>query len=390
MVRAMGIDPGTGSFDIVVVEKNNVVWERSVPTSVLIKNPGIILDYIREAGFVDIIIGPSGYGTPIVCNNDIIDPVVFASEVLLLTSIDDIERGVLNNELGMYVYKSLLDVVKQLWLSNYNVCYIPSVIQLPTIPLFRKINKIDMGTVDKLASTILAIYDQSVEYGIDYSETNFILVETGFGYNAVIGVSRGRIVDGYGGTLVSNGMLTIGSIDGEVVVLGREWSRVDLFNGGVLTICNTTSIEEALLIRSKNSLCNEGFKAMYDELIKNIMRVSVSIGKPREVLLSGRLIRYSELRDELIDLIGKYFSVRIVNSLKGAYRSKESGQGYAIIGEGLLKGYFGDLIDIVELKNARGTVLDYVYHPRLRKARDRLVNAIKSSLKKSVYERILS
>ncbi|MEM4618809.1 MAG: DUF1464 family protein, partial [Desulfurococcaceae archaeon] len=101
MVRAMGIDPGTGSFDIVVVEKNNVVWERSVPTSVLIKNPGIILDFIREAGFVDIIIGPSGYGTPIVCNNDIIDPVVFASEVLLLTSIDDIERGVLNNELGM-------------------------------------------------------------------------------------------------------------------------------------------------------------------------------------------------------------------------------------------------------------------------------------------------
>ncbi len=74
MAKALGIDPGTGSFDLVLISEDKVVWEKSIPTIEIARSPKVLLDAIREAGEVDIIAGLSGYGTPIVCNKDIIDP----------------------------------------------------------------------------------------------------------------------------------------------------------------------------------------------------------------------------------------------------------------------------------------------------------------------------
>ena len=157
MVRALGVDPGTRSFDLVVVEGPRVVWEKSIDTVEVAQNPQKLLKAIEEASPVDIVAGPSGYGTPVVCNEDIVDVKRFALEILLLSTERDIEEGLSRGELGIAVYSALARVVEALWRSGLRVCYIPSVILLPTVPIHRKLNRVDMGTADKLAVTALAI-----------------------------------------------------------------------------------------------------------------------------------------------------------------------------------------------------------------------------------------
>jgi predicted butyrate kinase (DUF1464 family) len=387
LARALGIDPGTASFDLVVVDGERIVWEESIPSSVVAENPGVLVEAVNRAGRVDIIAGPSGYGSPVICNDEIVDPYTYALEVLLLTRREDLEEGFRRGEKGIYVYKALADTVVEFWRRGLNVCYIPSIILLPTIPLYRKLNRLDMGTADKLAVTALALYDHSREYGVGYEDSSFILVEMGFGYNAVIGVRNGLVVDGYGGTLTPMGFLTIGSLDVEVAVIGGEWRRHDVFYGGVSSICGTTSIEEALEKRSSDELCDAAFKAMIEGIERNVLILIQNIGKPREIILSGRLTRYNEILDEVSNTLGKYLPVRKLRGLPGSKISKEAGQGYALIGEGLAHGYFEKLVKHMKILEARGTVLDYIYHPRIVNARKKLYNAIKKSIKKeSLYK----
>lgn len=388
MARALGIDPGTKSFDLVLVDGERVVWEESIETSDIARDPMKLVEGIEEAGDYDLIAGPSGYGTPIVCNEDIVDPRTFALEILLLTPSSDVEEGVKKSDPGMMVYKALADVVEALWRTRRRVCYIPSVILLPTIPRYRKINKLDMGTADKMAIAVLGVYDQARRLGIDYSKTSFILVEMGYGYNAVIGVKEGRIVDGLGGTLTPTGFLTIGPIDAELVVAGRNWSRLDVFHGGASDICSTYSVEEFLEKKDKDSICSDAYESMMESIVKNVHAISYSVKKPREIIISGRLTRYKEVREDLTSRLSEIAPVARIKGLPGAKISKEAAQGYAVVGEGIAGGFFKKLVEHMKILEARGTTMDYAYHPRLRGARQRVYRAYSTSVKKEVLVKI--
>ncbi len=373
MARVLGIDPGTGSFDLVVIDGDYVVAEKSVSTIEVAKNPNVLIEAVEELGEVDLIAGPSGYGVPLTFNSDIIEPRKFALEVLLLTREEDLAVGVKSGEVGMAVYDALAKVVEEFWVRKLKVCYIPSVILLPTVPEYRKVNKLDMGTADKMAVAILGVIDQSRKLGISYEETSFILVEVGFGYNAVIGVEDGKIVDGLGGTLVHTGFLTAGPLDAEVAVMGREWIRSDVFHGGVADICGTYDMNEVI----KGYLNNEephatAFRAFIDGITKAVAAVSTSVRKPKEVLLSGRFSRNKIIRKVLMEELSRLAPVRGLKGLEGAKISKEAAQGYAIVAEGVAGGQFYSLVKYMGILEARGTVLDWVYHPRLQEAKERL------------------
>ncbi len=382
MVKGLGIDPGTMSFDIAVVENDRVVWEKSISTIEVAKNPSVLVKGVEEAGKVDVIAGPSGYGTPVVWNEDIIDPRVFATKILLLTDEEDIRRGVERGEFGMGVYDALTKVVVELWRRKLPVCYIPSVILLPTVPSYRKINKLDMGTADKMAIAVLAVYDQASRLGLNYGETSFILVEMGFGYNAVMAVKKGKIIDSLGGTLVPTGFLTVGPLDAELAVAGKMWERSDVFYGGVSTICRTLNVEEAVRKYVEEiEPFKSAFESMFESLEKSVRSLLVSLPNPKEIIISGRLTRIRDIRKEIERRLGKIAPVVKIKGLKGAKISKEAAQGYAIVAEGLGGGYFRKLIEHMEILKAKGTVMSWVHHPRLMKAKEELREAYRKSVK---------
>ncbi len=98
-----------------------------------------------------------------------------------------------------------------------DIVFVPGIIQLPTVPRWRKLNKIDMGTADKMCIGALSVETVSRKKGVSYSEVNHIVVEMGGGYNALIAIEKGRIINGIGGTLFPGpGFVNAGAMDGEV------------------------------------------------------------------------------------------------------------------------------------------------------------------------------
>jgi len=381
-MRALGIDPGTRSFDLVVIEEDHVVWEDSIDTVTVAERPEALVEAVEAAGTVDIVAGPSGYGVPVTFNRDIVDPYRFALEVLLLTREEDLKSGIKFDELGIRVYEAITKVAVEFWRRDLPVCYIPSCILLPTIPSHRKVNKLDMGTADKMATAVLGVFDQSTKYNIDYEEVNFILVELGFGYNAAIAVNKGMIIDSIGGTLVQTGFLTMGPIDGEIAVMGRGWVRSDVFHGGVADICGTLSMEDAL------SRYEEGeepyvlaIEAMLESIEKSVRSLRTSIENPKEILLSGRYSRYPKFRKLVQERLCRIAPVRNLRMLPEAEIAKEAAQGYAMVGEGIAGGVFSKLIKHMRITDAQGTVLNWVFHPRLKTAKGNLLRTYVESVK---------
>ena len=382
MARGLGVDPGTKSFDLVLVDGDRVVWEKSIPTVDVARSPSILVEAVLEAGGYDLVAGPSGYGVPVTCNEDIVDPRRFALEVLLLTREEDLRAGLEAGEPGIMVYEALARVVEELWRRRLRVCYIPSVVLLPTVPAYRKLNRVDMGTADKMAVAALAVYDYAREHGVPYERASFILVESGFGYNAVIGVEGGRIVDGLGGTLVPMGFLTVGPIDAEAAVMAGSWARSDVFHGGVVDRCRASDAGEALRMALQGDRgCEEAIEAFLEGIERAVASVATTVRRPGEILLSGRNTRDERLRGILEERLSRYAPVRRIRGLAGARISKEAAQGYAIVAEGLAGGYFRDLVEHMSIPQARGTVLDWFIHPRLSQARERLREAYASSVR---------
>ena len=380
MVRVVGIDPGTASFDLVLLDDGFIVDEKSIPTPDIARDPQILVDAVGEFENVDAIAGPSGYGVPVTWNKDIVDPRRFAVEVLLLSTEEQLAQGMAAGEIGIMVYQALALAVEEFWKTKLPVVYIPSVVLLPTVPFHRKLGRLDMGTADKMALTLLGIHTYSRDKGIDPRETDFIVVEMGYGYNAVMVVKKGRIVDGLGGTVCCRGFLTHGPMDLEHVVLGGEWGRSDVFYGGVATVAST---EDPVAAWKEWSRGKEPAYSIIESMLEELSRVvhgMASIHNANTILLSGRLSRVNEIRTSVLDRIAD-LNVEPLGLLDGAKISKEAAQGYALVADGLMGGRYSHIVYMNRLSEAKGTVIDYAVHPRLVEAKKRIREAYKASVR---------
>ncbi len=363
MVRVLGIDPGTRSFDVCGLDDGNVYFERVIDTPRLVDGPEPMMQAVEEAGPFDLITGPSGYGVEVTYLRDVDNPGEFMRTILLLLRKDDYEASLARRDLGIMVYAAMIKLEIEMKRRGLPVCYIPGVIQLPTVPSYRKVNKIDMGTVDKACAAVLAVQDQAERFDVPYSETSFILVESGFGYNAVIGVESGRIVDGIGGTTGGMGFLTIGAMDAELAAIVGRWEKADIFTGGAVSVSGRGSLEE-IGDHWYEANSRMAWEAVLEGVEKGVASMMVSVTKPREILLSGRWARTERLREELTERLSKFGSVRSVGWLEGTTSVKEAAQGYAMVADGLVNGKYADLTEWMKIKEARGTALDYIYHPK--------------------------
>uniref|UniRef100_A0A7V4E2C0 DUF1464 domain-containing protein n=1 Tax=candidate division WOR-3 bacterium TaxID=2052148 RepID=A0A7V4E2C0_UNCW3 len=344
-LKVIGVDPGTRSFDILGMVDGAPLLELSFPSGVVADNPSYIVDKMLEFS-PDIIIAPSGYGVPL----KRIDELTPKDRFCLTLELEK-DKNRIPVLKGL---QEMVDILKEKFPETY---FIPSVILLPSVPEWRKFNKIDMGTADKLAIGVLAIYMESLRKNISYKDVSFVMVEIGYGYNAALLVKDGRIIDGIGGTLFPGpSFLSIGSMDAELAYLLQNFTKETLFRGGIKDIIgNINDIDEI----EKNPHRGKAMLAFKEGILKAIYQL-FSIYEPETIILSGRLTRNSFIINDLIDLIKNKTNKEIV-ILKGfAKKVKEAAQGSAIIGDGILGGKFKDIVDWTLIKEATGNVLSYI------------------------------
>ena len=341
-MRVLGIDPGTGSFDFLGMEEREIILDTSVPVPDIARNSDLFLDTVRGVLPLDMIVGPSGYGLPLTPIKDMTD-----RELDLM--VPDVK--------SIPLCGGIRAVIKLMKDEGLPVYFTPGVIHLSTVPAYRKANKMDMGTADKVCCIALAIRDQAEFYGIDYGETAFILAEVGYAFNAVIGVDKGQIVDGLGGTSGGPGFLSLGGMDSELAVRLGKFPGVVLFSGGAKDASDKNDLTPEEMAKEPDKY-SASWNMLIESALKGVGAMLVAVEQPREILLSGRLTGIPEVAEALTAKLSRFGKVRRVG--RQARVAKEAAEGAYIIGEGLLGGKYKGIVDSLKLREASGTMYDHV------------------------------
>jgi len=342
-MRILGIDPGTVSFDLCLLEGRKVRFEESIPSSVVAERPEDMAEKCLSLE-PNVIMAPSGYGLP---NRRLSE--ISEREMFELTLVREGERVPVLD--GM---KKWFGIIKE---AGLEILFLPGVIQLPTVPRWRKFNKIDMGTADKMCIGALSVEMVSQKKGVTYSEVNHIVVELGGGYNGVITIEKGRIINGIGGTLFPGpSFMNAGAMDGEVAYLLRGFEKNLLFQGGASYLAGVESLPIAGFTRQ---LYPEAFNAFVEAILFAVCSQR-ALSESREVYLSGRLTKYENIYNPVkVGLEELGYAVSLLPVLSN--RSKAAAQGYAMVGNGLCGGCYEPLVKHMMIDKAEGSVTDYVY-----------------------------
>lgn len=339
-MRIASIDPGTKGFSVLGMDGDKIFLDEMFPTQEIVPEMHKLVELLTNHLPLDALIGPSGYGIPIASVND-------ASEKDLDLMLPKKSGKVSVNE----AIKSFFYLAKAEGLPLY---FTPGVVHLPTVPLYRKANKLDMGTADKLCCAVLALEQCSQRNKIPYSKCSFIMLEVGYGFTAAIAVDKGKVVDGLGGTSGFAGFLSPGAIDAELAIRTGEQQQEVVFTGGAISASSTPIPEEELDLTVKRPGI---WETVIESAVKDVGALT-AITKPDEIIISGRLVRIPDVKKELEKRLAKYG--KVVQLTKRTKYASEGAEGAVLIGMGLFGGKYKDLIETMELKNAKGTMYDYV------------------------------
>jgi predicted butyrate kinase (DUF1464 family) len=349
-MKVIGVDPGTKSFDIFGLKDGEICLDTSIPTDRVLKNPDLLIETISSQEPFDLLIAPSGFGLPIKSVKELTEDEIF--ELVLRKSHTQSTMG-------------LQAVLRKIQTKDWNAVVIPGVKHLPTIPEFRKINKIDMGTADKVCAAVVGIRDMMELHQISCEQTNFIMLEIGSGFSAVLAIENGKIIDGIGGSNIL-GFQTCGALDGELAYLMGTITKKKIYQGGVASIIGfeKLGVDEILLLAQRDLKTQKALDAFIDSLTKAVFAISSSFKKDthiQAILISGRLAYEKIIQEELNRRLEKIGQVRIMKSYAAV--AKRAAQGATFIAEGFLSGKYSAIIENLELKHARGHVLDEIYVP---------------------------
>jgi predicted butyrate kinase (DUF1464 family) len=342
MPRVAGVDPGSVSFDLCVLQDGQPVLERVFESGSLRHDPGPLLDALARHGPHDLIYGPSGYGVPLVAAADV-DELRLAQMVLVRPD----ERGA---GVGIAGMRTLMRALAR---SGMPVVFGPGVIHLPSVPRHRKYNRIDIGTADKVCSVAYAIVDQASRLGIGCDETSFVLVELGGAFTAAMAVASGRIVDGTGGSSGPIGVRAAGALDGELAyLLAPSLSKRTLFSGGALGPIGAVDLASLW----DEPAYADGWTALLEGAAKAVRGLAGSVPGLREVVLTGRVAR---IEGPVGSLAASLADVAPVRALVAGTASTAA-HGGALLADGLTGGRHESVVTALGLREAAGTVLDHL------------------------------
>lgn len=354
-MRVIGIDPGSKSFDFYGLDNDEIILDTTIPTKDLMREPEkfiTIINAIREEKEIDLMVAPSGFGLPLKKVSELDEEDIFYT----LLKFEDRDTKKL---LGL---GSILRLIKE---ENIPAIIVPGVKHMETIPRHRKINKIDMGTADKLCTSVVGIRDQMERFQIPPSKTNFIMVEIGYGFTAVLAIENGKIIDGIGGSNIM-GFRACGSLDGELAYLIHTINKNNIYRGGVAYISGYSdlSLKEITLLAKKDDKTNIALQAYVSSVQKAVYGITSSFSNKkniREILLAGRGAEILDLRKRVITSLKDIASVRLMQNY--SHIAKRAAQGAAYIADGLLGGRFKSIIKNMEIEKASGSILDDIYIP---------------------------
>jgi predicted butyrate kinase (DUF1464 family) len=333
MTRVVGIDPGTVSIDVCGLVDGRLYLDRSWPTEEALARPDGFLGLLTSLGAPDLIAGPSGYGLPLI-------PSAKATE-------DDLRLAFLASQDEPGGIGGLRRFVRQLGASGLPVIYTPGVIHLDTVPDHRKLNRVDLGTADKLCAAALGIHQECERWACQPDQVSFILVELGGAFTAALAVEQGQVVDGVGGSSGPIGWRAAGALDGEVAFLAGKISKASLFQGGVSSFMAQQPSRSAVAL-----------EAYLEGAVKAVRQLRASAPSAGQILLSGRQAAEPGIVERLAKELPDVGSVRLLRGF--ASFAKQGAQGAALVADGLAGGRHAELVNRLRLREARGTVLDYL------------------------------
>jgi predicted butyrate kinase (DUF1464 family) len=348
--RVAGIDPGTVSIDVCALDGEEVLLARSFPSADLALDPTPLVDALVAHRPLDLVLGPAGYGLPLVPGER-----VGERELALMLLLRRDQAGARAGIGGMRA------MIRALIGAGLPLVFGPGAIHLPTVPEYRKWNRVDLGTADKVASAAVCIVDQAVRLGLAYEETSFIMLELGGAFSAALAVERGQIVDGLGGSCMPIGSRSCGALDAEVAyLLGPALSKETVFSGGALDPSGELDLSApgALEALRSDAARRAGWLALEEGAAKAALALTASVPAPREILVAGRLAGAPGLVDALSERLAGVGTVRSATALGS--RAKTAAQGAAVLADGLAGGRYEPLVEQLRLREASGTALDHL------------------------------
>jgi predicted butyrate kinase (DUF1464 family) len=345
MPRVVGIDAGTVSLDVCGLVDGRLSLDLTWPTEEAVADADGFIAELRRAGEPDLVVAPSGYGLPLRPARG-----VGEEELRLAFLARPDERGGIGG---------LRRLVRRLADSDLPVVLIPGVVHLDTVPEHRKLNRVDMGTTDKVCATALAVEEQRERSGRPLESISIILLELGGAFTAAVAVDRGQIVDGLGGTSGPLGWQAAGALDGEVAFLAGRVDKGMLFRGGAETVARSGRDARDLAVR-----------AYVEGAAKAVAQLRISAPRAEEVLVSGRGAADEGLLGRLQQTLAGVITVRRLEGF--APVAKHGAQGAALIADGIAGGRHSALVKRLRIGEAHGTVLDHLHLISAATARRRL------------------
>jgi predicted butyrate kinase (DUF1464 family) len=345
MPRVVGIDAGTVSLDVCGLIEGRQWLDLTWPTPEAVADPDGFIAELRRNGEPDLVVAPSGYGLPLRPARGVTE-----DELRLAFLARPDEKGGIGG---------LRRLVRRLAESDLRIVLTPGVVHLDTVPEHRKLNRVDMGTADKVCSAALAVEDQRERTGRPLETVSLILLELGGAFTAAVAVDRGQIVDGLGGTSGPLGWQAAGALDGEVAFLAGRVDKSMLFRGGAETVARSGPEARELAVR-----------AYVESAAKAVAQLHVAAPRADEVLVSGRGAADAALMGRLQRALSGIGAVRRLEGF--ALVAKQGAQGAALIADGLVGGRHQALVRRLRIGEAQGTVLDHLHLISAATARRRL------------------
>jgi predicted butyrate kinase (DUF1464 family) len=339
--KTLGFDPGSSSWRITAVNDVGPMSTETVLTKEVAERPGLLRSIIEpHADGLQAIAAPSGFGLPVTTVDMVGDKEL---ELMALKK----ERAV---NIGL---RGAIKVLKETQEETGVRCFVlPSVKHLPTVPRWRKFSLVDMGTADKVCSAACALQELAERRSTSYGQTSFVLGEAGSSFVSMVCVKGGKIVDGIGGTRASFGTRSCGALDAELAHIWEFPDKASIYSGGLVHAAGasleviqdnpggTPQIELAVA-RFAESFASDAIAIASRNGVKSFV-LSSSLGPSLDRVLTS--------------------AVRGTGMMPIEYgREASASTGAAYIANGLIGGRYRDLVEALEIRGARGSVMEDIY-----------------------------